>query len=438
MELFNNVYFKLSVIIIIGLLLLIPAMMVKNLIVQKESIHQDAITEVSSKWGGKQTIVGPFLTIPKHVYNIDKSQKDSVAKVLRTVENINFLPNELKINGVINPERRYRGIYEIVVYNSNIDVSGYFDLSEIIDKSDDFQQLQFDDSFITVGIDDLQGIKKNVVLNWNNKEYLFNPGVYNDDVVSSGINTPVKITKIDSTLYEFSFNLELNGSQHLYFAPFGKNTTVELKSTWSNPSFSGAYLPDSREINEKGFTAKWNILHLNRNYPQTWVGQYSSINESFFGTQLLIPVDNYQKTYRAVRYAILFIGLTFLAFFFVEVFNKVLIHPIHYILIGIALVVFFTLLLSISEHLNFNLSFVVSAMATVLLISGYSKSILKSPKLASLIAVFLIILYSFIFVLIQLQDLSLLLGSIGVFTIIAFVMYFSRNIDWNNVFLKSE
>ena len=149
-----------------------------------------------------------------------------------------------------------------------------------------------------------------------------------------------------------------------------------------------------------------------------------------------MPVDNYQKSYRSIRYAILFIAFTFLVFFFIEVLNKVFIHPIQYILVGIALIVFYSLLLSISEHLKFNFAFIISAIATLLLVAGYVKAILKSNKLAILLTCILFLLYTFIFIIIQLQDFALLIGSIGIFIILGLVMYYSRKIDWYNLSLK--
>ena len=224
--------------------------------------------------------------------------------------------------------------------------------------------------------------------------------------------------------------LDLKGSQLLYFTPVGKVTDINLHSKWNNPSFNGAFLPDSRDISGKGFTANWNVLQLNRNYPQVWSNNRHKINNSSFGLNLLLPVDNYQKSYRSIKYAVLFIGFTFLVFFFIEVLNKVFIHPIQYILVGISLVVFYTLLLSISEHLKYNIAFIISAISTLILISGYVKAILKSNKLSFLITGILTILYTFIFVIIQLQDYALLIGSIGIFLILGLVMYFSRKIDW--------
>jgi inner membrane protein len=291
----------------------------------------------------------------------------------------------------------------------------------------------FDKAEFVIGIDDLRGIEQQVVLNWNNEKVSFNPGVSSSDIVESGINALIPLNPNDSTAYNFSLNLDLKGSQTLYFTPVGKVTDITLSSEWPDPSFNGAFLPDTRDVNDKGFSANWNVLHLNRNYPQIWKNNSFSIAESSFGIDLLLPVDNYQKSYRSIQYAILFIGFTFLVFFFIEVLNKVFIHPIQYILVGVALVVFYTLLLSISEHLEYNLAFAVSAFATLLLIAGYVRAILKSGKLTLLISGILTVLYSFIFVIIQLQDYALLIGSIGIFLILGLVMYFSRKIDWYNL-----
>ena len=218
--------------------------------------------------------------------------------------------------------------------------------------------------------------------------------------------------------------------------PFGKTTDVNLQSGWTTPSFNGEYLPDSRKISELGFDANWNILHLNRNYPQIWIGSNYKVNNSSFGTDLLLPVDNYKKSDRVAKYAILFLGLTFLVFFFVEILNKIFIHPIQYLLVGIALVVFYTLLLSFSEHMIFNIAYWLASILTLSLITFYSWGVLKSKKLAIMVLGILFIMYSFIFTIIQLEDYALLIGSIGIFIILTIVMYYSRGIDWYNIKLE--
>lgn len=451
-DLKTNIYFKIIAIVIIVLLLLIPAVMIRGLIDEREYRQQEAIDEVSSKWANQQTIKGPFISIPYYKYVKEKKNKDTdekgnsvegetvEEKVVRLKEYIHLLPTELDVRGEIFPEKRSRGIYDVVVYRSQIKLSGSFRNLNLKGLNIPKEDILFHNAEFVVGIDDLRGIKDGVVLQWNEQELSFNSGSSSQDIVASGINAVVALNREDSTSYDFSFNLNLKGSQLLYFTPVGKTTDVTVVSQWSNPSFNGAFLPDERSVTENGFNAHWNVLHLNRNYPQIWTTSehYFSVTDSEFGVNLLLPIDSYQKSYRSARYAILFIGLTFLVFFFIEVMNKIFIHPVQYILVGVALLVFYTLLLSISEYINYNWAFLISAIATLLLIAGYVLAILKSKKLTFFIVGLLGILYLFIFVIIQLQDYALLVGSIGLFTILAAVMYFSRKIDWYSLNLKEK
>jgi inner membrane protein len=434
----NNIYFKIGTIVIISLILLIPAGMIRTMIYERENTQNEAIREVSSKWAEEQTISGPFISIPYYRYIKEFKKKDSTEKIIQLKEYIHVLPSQLNITGNINPEKRYRGIYEIVVYNSKLNIKGSFNKLDIAALDIPVKNILFDKAEFVIGINDLRGIEKQVNLEWNNQNVSFNPGVSSTDVVGSGINAVLSLDPMDSTVYNFNLSLDLKGSSLLYFTPVGKITDINLSSEWPTPSFNGAFLPDQREVSETGFSANWNVLHLNRNFPQIWTSNRNNISTAAFGIDLLLPVDNYQKSYRSIRYAILFILFTFLVFFFIEVMNKVFIHPIQYILVGVALIVFYTLLLSISEHLKYNIAFIVSALATLLLIAGYVKAILKSTKLTMLIAGILTVLYSFIFVIIQLQDYALLIGSIGIFIILGLVMYFSRKIDWYNLNLNEN
>ena len=432
-----NVYFKVLAICIITLLLLIPASMIRGLIYERESTQEQAIREVSSKWAEEQTLIGPFLSIPYTKYVTEFNKKDSTEKVVAIRKYLHVLPTQLTVTGDLNPEKRYRGIYEIVVYNSNIKLKGSFDPIDFKQFDIPTQDIHFDKAEFVVGINDLRGIEEQITLDWNNKKLPFNPGVTSSDVVRSGINAQLPLSA-EENKHSFELSLNLKGSQLLYFTPVGKITDVTISSAWNNPSFNGAFLPDNREVSENGFSANWNVLHLNRNFPQAWVGSRYSLSDAAFGIDLLLPVDNYQKSYRSIKYALLFIGFTFLVFFFIEVLNKQFIHPIQYILVGVALVVFFTLLVSISEHVKFNTAYIISALATLLLISGYVKAILKSNRLTLPITGILTILYTFIFVIIQLQDYALLIGSIGIFVILGLVMYFSRKIDWYNLNLAEK
>jgi len=433
----SNIYFKLGTIVVLTLLLLIPASMVRSLIREREWTQQDAIEEVSGKWALGQTVTGPYLSIPYDRYVKQFSEKDSTNIIVKIRDYIHVLPEKLEINGSINPEKRYRGIYEVVVYDSELMLSGHFRSIDLKDLDILPQNIHFDKTKLNLGVSDLKGIEKQIRLHWQNETLDFNSGVANNDLVSQGINAA--LTRFnEGTLNAFDLTINLKGSQYLQFLPLGKTTDVNIQSQWATPSFDGAYLPDSRNISEKGFEAHWNILHLNRNYPQIWTGSKYDPDHSRFGTHLLLPVDRYKKSDRVAKYAILFLGLTFLVFFFVELLKKVFIHPIQYILVGLALVVFYTLLLAFSEHISFNSSYLIATILTLSIVSLYTYAILKSKTVAGLVLGILLILYLFIFTILQLEDYALLIGSVGIFIILSLVMYISRKIDWYDLYLEKS
>ncbi|NNC97155.1 MAG: cell envelope integrity protein CreD, partial [Gammaproteobacteria bacterium] len=217
----------------------------------------------------------------------------------------------------------------------------------------------------------------------------------------------------------------------LSIIPVGKTTIARLESDWSDPSFFGSFLPDTRDVSEKGFTATWKVLHLNRPFPQAWKNNnIPNLQRTAFGANLIITNDKYQKVSRTEKYGLMFIVFTFLAFFMSEIVNKIKVHPIQYLFIGMGLIVFYSLLLSFSEHITFNKSYMLSAFATVSMITSYSRSVLRKNKLAMFVGLILTILYLYLFVLLHMQDFALLLGSIGLFSVLAIVMYLTRNIDW--------
>jgi inner membrane protein len=205
---------------------------------------------------------------------------------------------------------------------------------------------------------------------------------------------------------------------------------VNVESDWANPSFTGSFLPEDRQISADGFNSEWNILHLNRNYPQQWKGANQVVAATVFGVDLLQPVDEYQKTMRTAKYAIMFIGLTFLTFFMIELLSGSTIHPVQYLLIGFALLIFYTLLLSISEYVTFGYAYLAASAAIVSLITIYSVSVLSDWRKAGAILGMLTMLYGYLYILLQLQDYALLMGSLGLLLVLSCVMYLTRNIDW--------
>ncbi len=434
-ELFENVFFKMFVILVLVLLLAIPAIMVQDLITERMERQEEAVSEVSSKHAWEQELLGPVLTIPykrsKSIVNQSTGRQETVTERFY----FHVLPDELRIDGTVNPEKRKRGLYEVIVYKSDLSVHANFEEIPFDKISVPLDNIEFDKAFLSIGISDLKGLSEQVRINVNDSAHTCNPGIPVDDVMRSGLHVNVPVS-YNNRKMKVDFKLDLKGSQQLMFVPIGKETKVNLKSPWKDPSFNGEFLPHTRSVSSDGFNASWKVLHLNRNYPQYWNGSQGQLHQSAFGVDLKLPVDVYQRSMRVAKYAMLFIVLTYLVFFFVEILNRVLIHPIQYILVGLALVLFYVLLLAFSEHIYFDWAYVIAALMTITLIYFYAKAILHSKSLGAMTVAILTILYTFIFVIIQMQDWALLVGSIGIFAILAITMYFSRKIDWFD--LKKE
>ncbi|NJK83380.1 MAG: cell envelope integrity protein CreD, partial [Saprospiraceae bacterium] len=334
---------------------------------------------------------------------------------------------------------------------SDLNMEGTFNLPDLREWKIDDSNVQWDKVKFSVGLADMRGIKNVVQLSWNNQNLPFESGTAyevqttdNYDISPThssnkgGIIANVPLDSAINQSYNFSLTLALNGSQNMYFTPVGRTTQVALTSDWATPSFQGAFLPSERILNEAGFSATWQVLHLNRNYPQQWLGQSYNLTDSQFGVDLLIPVDYYQKSMRSVKYAILFIALTFLVFFFVEALNDKRIHPVQYILVGLALVLFFALLLALAEHIGFNWAYLASSIATTGLIAIYVSSIFKNGKLTFVTSGILVVLYGFIYTLLQLESYALLIGTIGLFIILATIMFYTRRIDWYGLYDRNN
>lgn len=412
------------------LVLLIPTFFIMFLVTDREHRRAEVVTEVSSKWAGAQTLTGPFLAIPYY-----ESQKNEKNEIVSYRKYLCLLPEELNINGKILPQIRHRSIFKVAVYNSSIQMAGKFKIAKPEKLPVAITALHFDESVMCMGITDFKGIGENLQLKWNDSASYFETGIPDIDWLKEGISNPLKLTadELVNGNNSFSVNLSLKGSESLYVTPLGSSTKVRLESDWPNPAFDGKYLPDTNAVNKNGFVAEWKILQFNRSYPQYFTSSNKySISESAFGINLLQPVDAYGQTMRSVKYAILIIALTFFVYFFLEIYYSRSVHPLQYVLIGFALVIFYTLLLSISEYLQFGIAYIISSAATVLLIGWYTKGIFKQWSIVLLFAFILSLLYLFIYVIIQLQDDALLFGSIGLFILLTIIMYFSRKVNWNS------
>ncbi|NNG01115.1 MAG: cell envelope integrity protein CreD [Desulfobacteraceae bacterium] len=420
----NSATLKMFSIGILVLVLLIPTTMVSSVMRERENRRDDVVAEINWKWGTGQTITGPFFTIPYKSYYMDEHDK-----LKHTLEHLHLLPEKLDISGEIHPQIRYRSIYEAVLYNVTATLNGHFKIPDLEHINIEKEDILWDKAVFSVGISDMRGIRENIVIQFNDAAYQTGPGLKTGDLAESGVMTAIPLSARD-TRYSFSFDLSLNGSDLIHITPVAETTTVSLKSNWPSPSFNGSFLPARREITGDGFQADWKILHLNRNYPQYWTGSTHNVGDSSFGLELMITADIYQKSTRIAKYAIMFIIFTFAAFFFAEIINRRRVHPIQYILIGLGIILFYVLLLSISEHIYFNAAYLISATAVTLLITGYSKGILKNNYFTVTVFGILVVLYAYLFVVLQLEDYALLMGSIGLFIVLGTVMYITRSIDW--------
>lgn len=430
----NSVMLKLITITVLVLLLLIPTSMITSIISEREMLNEMTVTDVSAKWAASQQINGPILTIP---FTFEYKKDDEVVEGVRYWH---MLPKALSINGQVDPEKLRRGIYEVVVYRSALELAGSF-ITDLKLVENDVKEIRWDQAFLTIGISDLRGIEEDIMVKWGDQNLPIEPGSRIPDLVYSGIT--VQLPGLDASTnidIPFSFDLKLQGSQNLSFVPLGNNTEVKLTSPWDSPSFNGSFIPDSREVSGAGFAASWKVLQLNRNFPQSWVGsaQAEKLQDASFGVDLMMPLDDYQKSMRSAKYAVMTIVLTFLVFFLVEILNGRKIHPFQYTLVGLALSLFYVLLISISEHATFNIAYAISTCAIVGMISLYSMSVFKMPKLSMLLVATLIGIYGFLFVTLQLADYALLMGSIGLTIILAITMYFTRNINWYKLNIATD
>jgi len=420
----NSATIKIISIGIVVLVLLIPTAMIRSLMRERQSRRDSVVAEINQKWGGCQTITGPYLTVPFKAFY--KDDKDNVKFNIR---HLYILPKDLTISGSLAPHIRYRSLYETVLYNAELSMTGNFTLPALTDTDIDPANILWDKAAFCLGITDMRGIQDNIAVTFGNKTSEAGPGLKTSDIASSGVQCPVLISGADTDM-TFSLRLNLNGSDQLHFVPVSETTRVTLTSLWPSPSFNGSFLPAERTITDKGFSAAWKVLHLNRNYPQFWQDSQHGVGNSSFGLRLLITADIYQKAIRVLKYAAMFIVFTFSAFFFSEIISRKRVHPIQYMLVGLAVMLFYVLLLAIAEYIKFDYAYILSSLAITATITAYSQGILKNTRFTVTVCGLLVVLYAYLYIVLQLEDYALLMGSIGLFVVLAAVMYITRNIDW--------
>jgi len=400
--------------------------MIKTIIQDRESLNIQATQEVSSKWANTQALNGPILSIPL-LYSLSTNveKKETILKYFH------ILPEKLNIKADLTPTILKRGIYKVIVYKTEIAIWGNFRMKENYDHSN-MIEVKWSDAFITMGISDLRGIEEELTFLWGQEKLKVESGSKISSI-NSALTVPVNDLSADhKNSIPFELNIKIQGSQNLSFTPLGSVTNVNLSSSWTSPSFNGTFLPDNREVTDEGFTADWKVLQLNRNFPESWTGpsHFNEMLESSFGVDLKSDIGDYQKSTRSAKYGAMIIALTFLIFFLSEIVHGHTIHPFQYILVGLAICLFFILLVALSEHMSYNMAYLVSVASILTMVCSYSISVFRRDKMTYFLAFSMITIYTFLYVTLQSKDYALVMGSIGLTAILGLTMYFTRNIDW--------
>ena len=414
---YQSITVKMVLLAIMGLMLLIPLVLIMEVIRERAQNADAARLEIGALWASAQTVTGPVLNVPG-----TKIIGEDGRYVTTTMH---ILPDDLTVNGVLMPEIRYRGIYETVVYDSDLEISGSFSLAGYEHLND--YTWQWDKAYVSLGVSDNKGISDKAELAIGGKVIGAMPGAGQPDLFDKGISFPMPVDQAKSSEFngEFSLSLGLKGSGSIAFSPVGRSTAVNIKSDWEAPKFTGNFLPAERNVTDSGFTASWTVTHLNRSFPQVWAGQSYIPSDDAFGVDLIMEADHYTKAERSAKYGLLFIALTFLVLLIIELRSTQRIHIFYYLLVALSLILFFSLLTALSEHIGFSPAYLISAAATIGLLTAFFASLLKKGWMVLLISGLLTLLYVFIFFLLAMKDYAFLVGNIGLFVLLAVLMIFS-------------
>lgn len=424
----GSVTTKAVLIGIIVLLLLVPLSMLKGVVSERATSRDQAYDRVAEGWGGALTFGGPMLIVPTERSVII----DDKTRIMRS--DIYLLPSRLDagVQVKLDPQPRYVSIYAVPVYLSTLQLQGEFDFTALqpLASRPDVTYL-WSESRLRLPISSVRSLREIQRADFAGQRVKLGPagtGLYR------GVEAHVDLTELHtSPSAAFDFGAVVAGSRSVSMLPMGSATTVNLRSDWPHPSFQGAFLPVERKIDDQGFQARWQVLELNRPYGQTWQeGEVDEamLTQSAFGVGLYQSVDIYQRAERAVKYALLFIALTFLTFFAWEQVTRNRLHPLQYLLVGLALSMFYLLLIALSEHIAFVVAYVVAAAALVLLIALYIAGALHSSLRGAVAGGAMALVYGLLYMLVLSEDYSLLLGAIILFVALAAVMLATRRIDW--------
>ncbi len=431
--------FKLTTIALLMLLLMIPIGMINGVINERTASQAQVVEEIAKSSSYSQKLVGPVLVVPyiKKVkeWKVDADTKERYQVDVEVNGQLYFLPSAFAVDGKLKTERLARGIYEARLYYADNNVSGHFDVPVNYGITENLPDYEFDSPYISMGIKDIRGIQNGLSIQINNDRVDMQAGS-KLKILGEGVHATINPPDLSQkSILHFKLSLLLKGTESLSVVPIGRDSTVNLSSDWPHPSFIGDYLPTTREIDETGFTAAWRTSYFSSNLEEHFIhcafaGDCEAFQSRVFGVSLIDPVDQYVKSDRAIKYAILFIALTFAGFFLFEILKRLAVHPIQYGLVGLALAFFYLLLVSLSEHIAFAMAYLIASSACILLIGFYVSYVLHSVARGAIFSGLLASLYGLLYGLLSAEDYALLMGSLLLFGLLGVFMILTRKLDW--------
>ncbi|MEO7014246.1 MAG: cell envelope integrity protein CreD [Dokdonella sp.] len=423
----QGITFKAIGVGLLALLMLIPLLQVQSLIGERQGLESDARLKIAERWGGNQMVGGAVLIVPV------RKQVQNEKGWIRADELRFVLPETLQVKGNLITEVRSYGIYATPIYTATIDLSGQFRQDAFVALANDGGEPQWDRALLRIPVADVRGIRNLSALRIDGVDAAFGPASGSIGGLSAvEVSWPIDMENAAAT-HDFSFNMRLAGTASLSFLPLARNTDVNLSGSWPHPGFAGAFLPESHAEKSTGFDAHWQALDLNRSFGQQ--GFVAGLNlpalqQSAFGVELYQPVGTYQRNERAGKYGILFIALSFVALFLFEALGRWRVHPVQYLMVGLALCTFYILLLALSEQIGFAWAYAIAAIAVVAIIAGYAAAAARNRQAGATLGSLLIVVYALLYGLIISEQYSLLMGAIALLAAIAALMYLTRRIDW--------
>jgi len=428
-------------VIMVGLLtlaLLIPLQYVKGIINERQHLQEEVKNDISQKWGGSVYVLGPVLKLPYNIVNetevVDKATKKITIRRSISTDYLYIFPEQLDISTAVKTTKKHRSNYEAAVFTSDMKLKGFYPAPDLAKHNIAAENVRWDKASVIMSTNTLKSIKGAVNISVKGNKYNFEPlaKLTENESLSTLQTTNINLNGAITGTLPFEMKISYDGSEQLGIVPVGKYTTAKMNGNWPSPKFDGNFLPGDSTVTDAGFNASWKISQLNRPFAQQYITTIPDLSKYTFDVDFFIPVDEYQQNERASKYGFLVIGLTFLIFFLIQSISKIVIHIFQYAMIGLALIMFYTLLISITEHSSFKLAYLIAGLSVVVMVALYSVSILKDKRFPLFIGASLAALYTFIYVIIQLENYALLAGSIGLFFILGAVMYFSRKINWSS------